>query len=94
MNATKPLLFLALLVRFRSLAQNSLSHVHAFHISTLPHEGILLYKDWKFYCGDSPGYAKAGFDDSGDTVKSYDGKIKFETKEGKGSEFMSQFSAT
>ena len=35
MNATKPLLFLALLVRFRSLAQNSLSHVHAFHISTL-----------------------------------------------------------
>jgi len=90
MNATKPLLFLALLVRFRSLAQNSLSHVHAFHISTLPHEGILLYKDWKFHSGDSPGYAKPGFDNSYDIVKAHGGELKEETKEYQGSEFVIQ----
>ena len=93
MNATKPLLFFALLVSLPSLAQDSLPPViHAFHLSKFPHEGVLLYKDWKFHSCDSHDYAKPGFDNNYDIVKSYDGKIKFETKGGKRSEFIIQLS--
>ena len=91
MNATKPLLFLALLISFRSLAQDSLTPViHAFHLSKLPHVGILLYKDWKFHSGDSPVYEKPGFDDSYDIVKAHGEDLKVETREGEGSEFTIQ----
>lgn len=65
MNVTKPLLFFVLLIGFRSLAQESLPPaIHAFHISKLPPEGVLLDKDWKFQTGDKPDYAKPDFDDS------------------------------
>ena len=35
-----------------------------FHIDSLPTEGVLLDKGWKFHTGDNPDWAKAGFDDS------------------------------
>ncbi len=36
----------------------------AFRIDSLPKEGILLDKGWKWYAGDNPEFAKADFDDS------------------------------
>ncbi len=35
-----------------------------FEINTLPKEGILLDKGWKFRAGDNPDFAKPDFDDS------------------------------
>ncbi|WP_255050557.1 ATP-binding protein [Lacihabitans sp. CS3-21] len=35
-----------------------------FQIDSLPKEGILLDKGWKWHAGDSPDFAKADFDDS------------------------------
>src|SRR6187397_1352870 len=64
MNATKPLLFLALLISFRSLAQDSLSPAHTFYISKLTNEGVLLDKGWKFHPGDDPEWSKPDLDDS------------------------------
>jgi two-component system NtrC family sensor kinase len=64
MNATKPLLFLAMLISFRSLAQDSLPPAQAFHISKLPHEGILLEKGWKFHPGDNTEWSNPDLDDS------------------------------
>ncbi len=36
-----------------------------FRIDSLPTEGVLLNKGWKFHAGDNPDWAKADFDDSG-----------------------------
>ncbi|MER0439331.1 ATP-binding protein [Emticicia sp. W12TSBA100-4] len=35
-----------------------------FRIDSLPKEGILLNKGWKFHAGDNPDFAKPDFDDS------------------------------
>jgi serine phosphatase RsbU (regulator of sigma subunit) len=35
-----------------------------FHIDSLPPQGVLLDKNWKFKIGDNPEWAKADFDDS------------------------------
>lgn len=35
-----------------------------FHIDSLPKQGILLDKGWKWHAGDNPDFAKADFDDS------------------------------
>jgi two-component system, NtrC family, sensor kinase len=35
-----------------------------FRIDSLPADGILLDKGWKFHAGDNPDWAKPGFDDS------------------------------
>jgi hypothetical protein len=35
-----------------------------FRIDSLPTEGVLLDKGWKFHAGDDPEWAKADFDDS------------------------------
>ena len=44
------------------------SHIFAqqsavFKIDSLPNQGILLDKGWKFHAGDNPDWAKADFDD-------------------------------
>ena len=36
-----------------------------FRIDSLPKQGILLDKGWKWHTGDNPDFAKADFDDSG-----------------------------
>ena len=36
----------------------------AFRIDSLPKQGILLDKNWKWHAGDNPDFAKADFDDS------------------------------
>lgn len=36
----------------------------AFSIDSLPKQGILLDKNWKWHAGDNADFAKAGFDDS------------------------------
>ena len=74
MNATKPLLFLALLISFRSLAQNSLSHVHAFHISTLGRVVLNLINN-AFYAVDE----KKKRNDNG-----YEPTVSVSTKRNKG----------
>ena len=45
------------------------SHIFAqqsdvFRIDSLPNQGILLDKGWKWHAGDNPDFAKADFDDS------------------------------
>ncbi len=52
-------LFLHLL-SFHAFAQKQ----EVFRIDSLPKEGILLDKSWKWYAGDNPDFAKADFDDS------------------------------
>lgn len=37
---------------------------HIFRIDSLPTEGVLLNKNWKFQTGDNPDFAKPDFDDS------------------------------
>jgi two-component system, NtrC family, sensor kinase len=37
--------------------------INIFHISTIPSEGILLDKGWKYQAGDNPDYATPQFDD-------------------------------
>ena len=38
--------------------------VDVFHIDSLPPQGVLLNKGWKFHAGDNPRWAKQGIDDS------------------------------
>ena len=49
-----------LLFSLNSFAQKQ----EVFRIDSLPKEGILLDKGWKWHAGDNPGFAKADFDDS------------------------------
>ncbi len=46
-------------VAFATFSQKSV-----FRIDSLPKEGILLNKSWKFHAGDNPDFAKSKFDDS------------------------------
>jgi hypothetical protein len=34
-------------------------------VGTIPNDGVLLEKGWKFHAGDDPQYAKPDFDDEG-----------------------------
>ena len=55
--------FLTLIILFlylNTFAQNS----QIFHIDSLPTEGVLLNKGWKYQTGDNPNWAKPDFDDS------------------------------
>jgi two-component system, NtrC family, sensor kinase len=38
--------------------------IKVFNIDSLPAQGVLLDKGWKFHAGDSPDWAKPNFDDS------------------------------
>ena len=49
-----------LFLSFDTLAQNS----DIFRIDSLPTEGVLLDKGWRWHAGDNPDFAKADFDDS------------------------------
>jgi len=55
----KALLFLLLLPVFAFAQQRDV-----FRIDSLPNEGILLDKGWKWHAGDNPEWAKPGFDDA------------------------------
>ena len=57
----KKLLILSLLTifHFGVYAQNEV-----FRIDSIPQQGILLDKGWKFHAGDNPDFAKPDFDDS------------------------------
>ena len=94
MNATKPLLFLALLIGFRSFAQDPLPPAHAFHINKLPHEGVLLDKDWRVTTMPTGEGTALGLSLSYDIVKAHGGALKVETREGEGSEFIIQLPVT
>ena len=50
---------LLLLISFGTYAQNE-----PFRIDSLPKQGIMLDKGWKFHAGDNPDFAKPDFDDS------------------------------
>ena len=52
-------LFVALICSF-GFAQKQ----QIFRIDSLPQQGILLDKNWKFHAGDNPDFVKADFDDS------------------------------
>ncbi|MDX2306320.1 MAG: hypothetical protein NW226_26160, partial [Microscillaceae bacterium] len=54
------LCLLFLLLSFQIFAQKT----EVFRIDSLPKDGILLDKGWKFKIGDNPEWAKADFDDS------------------------------
>ncbi len=56
----KALLPILLLLSFMSFAQQGV----VFRIDSLPEQGILLDKGWKWHAGDNPDWAKADFDDS------------------------------
>jgi signal transduction histidine kinase len=47
---------------FLLLGSNGFTQV--FRIDSLPKEGVLLEKGWKWHAGDNPAFAKADFDDS------------------------------
>lgn len=49
-----------LIFSVRAFAQDN----DVFRIDSLPHQGLLMDKGWKFYAGDDPNFAKANFDDS------------------------------
>ena len=55
----KPLL-LSLFFAFIS----SLGFAQVFRIDSLPQQGVLLDKGWKWHAGDNPEWAKPDFDDS------------------------------
>ncbi|WP_435357819.1 7TM diverse intracellular signaling domain-containing protein [Emticicia sp. SJ17W-69] len=57
----RKLLILSLLANFHLgvYAQNEV-----FRIDSIPQQGILLDKGWKFHVGDNPDFAKPDFDDS------------------------------
>ncbi len=42
----------------------SIGFAQVFRIDSLPEQGILLDKGWKYQAGDNPDWAKADFDDS------------------------------
>ncbi len=46
------------------LSLNAFAQHAAFRIDSLPKQGILLDKGWKWHAGDNPDFAKADFDDS------------------------------
>jgi hypothetical protein len=56
----KHLHFLLLFFSLQSVAQKS----DVFHIDSLPSNGVLLDKGWKWHPGDNPEWAKIDFDDS------------------------------
>jgi two-component system NtrC family sensor kinase len=56
----KYLLLLLLFFYGSAFAQKS----EIFHIGSLPTEGVLLDKGWKYHTGDNPDWAKPDFDDS------------------------------
>ena len=56
----KQLVLFLLFFSNSTFAQNN----DIFHIDSLPTEGVLLDKGWKYQVGDNPDWAKAGFDDS------------------------------
>ena len=49
-----------LLISFTVFSQNS----DILHIDSLPTEGVLLDKGWKWHAGDNPDWAKSDFDDA------------------------------
>ena len=52
----------ALLSSGKILSQDTVEKV--FHLDSLPVQGILLDKGWKFHVGDNPDWARPDFDDS------------------------------
>ncbi len=56
----KQLIFIFFLFSFNAFAQKS----EIFRIDSLPTEGVLLDKNWKWQLGDNPDFAKPDFDDS------------------------------
>ena len=56
----KLLTLLSLFLSLNAIAQDR----DTFRIDSLPTEGVLLDKGWKFHTGDNPEWAKADFDDS------------------------------
>ena len=56
----KILTLIFICLSFNIVAQKS----DIFRIDSLPTEGVLLDKGWKFHAGDNPDFAKAAFDDS------------------------------
>ncbi len=55
----KKICYLIFLFSFEIFAQNEV-----FRIDSIPQQGILLDKGWKFHAGDNPDFAKPDFDDS------------------------------
>jgi hypothetical protein len=56
----KQLVFFLFFFSTYAMAQKS----QFFQIDSLPTEGVLLNKNWKYKTGDNPDFAKADFDDS------------------------------
>jgi hypothetical protein len=56
----KRLTFILLFLSFTAFAQKG----EIFRIDSLPTEGVLLDKNWKWQLGDNPDFAKPDFDDS------------------------------
>ena len=56
----KKLTLFLILLSFNAFTQKS----EVFCIDSLPTEGVLLDKNWKFHVGDNPDFAKPDFDDS------------------------------
>src|SRR5688572_4797818 len=54
-------ILLIFLSNVRILAQDTLAKV--LRVDSLPGEGVLLDKDWKFLPGDNPAYANSEYDD-------------------------------
>ncbi len=55
----RQIIFFLLLFSTPAFAQNS----DIFRIDSLPTEGVLLNKGWKWHAGDNPDFAKTDFDD-------------------------------
>ena len=56
----KSLTLILLILSLHAFAQKS----EIFRIDSLPTEGVLLNKNWKWHEGDNPDFAKVDFDDS------------------------------
>jgi two-component system NtrC family sensor kinase len=48
----------------QTASQRGALHQAAFRIDSLPANGVLLDKNWKWHAGDNPNWAKSNFDDS------------------------------
>ena len=59
-NMNKSLGILLLVLPLTIFAQQS----EVFRIDSMPRQGLLLNKDWKFQLGDNPDFAKADFNDA------------------------------